>query len=72
MKNALNNAVEALALAVECGGELDQKTFVAALADLKAMLSAVQSYDRSLNDRGIAPDGNNYNELLSLIGVELI
>lgn len=70
MKSALNLALEALNLAAECGGELDHDTYVEAQQKLQALVDDVVKYDRKMDSEERVPEGDDYNELLSLLGLE--
>lgn len=67
MKSALKLALEALNLAVECGGGLDIDTYVEAKQKLQAMVDNIVRYDRKLDSDERVPQGDDYNELLSLL-----
>ncbi|MEW5511916.1 hypothetical protein ABGT16_04785 [Pseudomonas asiatica] len=67
MKSALKLALEALDLAAECGGELDLDTYVEAKQKLQAMVDDIVMYDRKLDSDERVPQGDDYNELLSLL-----
>lgn len=69
MKTVLKLALEALELAVECGGELDRSTYLEAQRELQAAVDEVVRYDRKMNAEERAPDGSDYNELLSMLGL---
>lgn len=69
MKSAIKLALEALVLAAECGVELDHEIYVEAQQKLQAMADGVVKYDRKLNSDERAPDGHDYNELLSALGL---
>lgn len=59
-------AIDALALAKECGGDLDKEVYRKAHAQLAALCSEVQAYDSQLNKNEVAPTGDDYNALLAL------
>jgi hypothetical protein len=67
MKSALKLALEALNLAAECGGELDLDTYEEAKRKLQAMVDDIVKYDRKLDSDERVPQGDDYNELLSLL-----
>ncbi|CAI9912066.1 TPA: hypothetical protein MXR76_005361 [Pseudomonas aeruginosa] len=69
MKSAIKLALEALELAAECGGELDHDIYVEAQQKLQAMADDVVKYDRKMDSEERAPDGHDYNELLSVLGL---
>lgn len=69
MQNALKLALEALRLAAECGGENDSETYVEAEESLREMVGKVVAYDREMDREERSPDGNDYNELLSILGL---
>lgn len=63
----LDCAIEALALAAQCGGELDLDQYKAALVRLTSLKKKIQEHDQTLNERAICPDGDDYNWLYSEI-----
>ncbi|NWC83142.1 hypothetical protein HX798_23045 [Pseudomonas putida] len=67
MKSALKLALEALELAVECGGALDLDTYVEAKRKLQSMVDNIVRYDRKLDRDERSPQGDDYNELLSIL-----
>lgn len=67
-QSAIVVAIKALQLAVECGGELDQPVYRDALTRLAEMQARVLAYAKRMEDSESVPEGNDYNELLSLIG----
>lgn len=71
MNNALANAVEALELAVESGGELDHQIYADSLAGLKKLLVDIAAHDQKLTELEQAPTGDDYNVIIeSLVGLE--
>jgi hypothetical protein len=69
MKFALDNAMRALELAKQCGGELDIEQYEQAYKDLAELRAAIVRYDQRLNDQEIAPTGDDYNEVMSFLGL---
>jgi len=69
MKSAINSAIEALEVAAECGGEIDLQMYQERLDELKKLRELILQYDKHLNEAGKAPDGDDYNALLSLTGL---
>jgi hypothetical protein len=59
-------ALEALNLAAECGGELHQKIYEEAKEKLQALVDEVAEYDSKMDRDERAPEGDDYNELLSI------
>ena len=69
MKSDIAIAIEALDLAVECGGDLDRPVFVQARDKLKALADKLVRYDQDIDDKEVSPDGSDYNEFALLIGI---
>lgn len=69
MHTPLDNAIAALAIAKQCGGELDTAHYEKAHSDLVQMREAIIVHDQRLNDEGKAPEGDDYNALLSILGL---
>jgi hypothetical protein len=67
MKNAIKNALEALLLGSECGGEMDQPIFSEAAVGLQALMDDIRAYDRKMTDEERVPTGDDYNELLMML-----
>lgn len=63
----LNEAIEALKLASECGGELDLEIYQAAHTGLIAMRDEIRAHDARLDDRQEPPTGDDYNQVLSIL-----
>lgn len=63
------NAVTALKLAAECGGELDRQQYRKAHEGLERLREQIIDYDNSLNAREVAPTGADYNALMSLLAL---
>lgn len=70
-QSALKLVSEALDLAVECGGDLDHDFYAEAKRQFKALVDSITKYDQTLNHDERSPDGNDYNELLALLGLDL-
>jgi hypothetical protein len=68
-QTALNHAVEALNLAIECGGEIDREIFVVAKQKLEAMVHAVVEYGAKMDRDERAPDGDDYNQLIAILEI---
>jgi len=66
-KHILARAIAALQLASECGGDLDIPEYKASLAGLLSIRDRIVAYNDSLNRREVAPTGDDYNELLTLL-----
>ncbi|MDG1580881.1 hypothetical protein [Pseudomonas sp. GOM6] len=69
MKSAINSAIEALEVAAESGGEIDLQMYQERLDELKQFRDEILQYDKRLNEAGKAPDGDDYNALMSLTGL---
>ncbi|HGN3115166.1 TPA: hypothetical protein ACKRQV_001250 [Pseudomonas aeruginosa] len=69
MSTALKLALEALKLAAECGGELDQDDYREAHQKLQEMVDSVVEHDREMDRQERVPDGDDYNTLLALLGL---
>lgn len=69
MSSALKLALEALKLAVDCGGEVDHDHYLAAHQQLQEMVDAVVQHDREMDRQERAPEGDDYNTVLSLLGL---
>lgn len=70
MKNPLDNAIQALELASQCGGELDLEIYAKAHQELVAMRNAILTHNHQRNEKIQAPDGKDYNKLWSLLGLQ--
>lgn len=66
-KGALDEAIEALALACESGGDLDHDIYVSAHANLLQLKSRIVAHDLQLLQREVAPDGTDYNQLYQMM-----
>lgn len=69
MSSALKLALEALKLAVDCGGDLDHEHYLEAHQQLQAMVDAVVQHDREMDRQERSPEGDDYNTLLSILGL---
>lgn len=69
MHTPLDNAIRALELAKECGGEEDLPQYASAHRDLVRMREAILAHDMQLTAREKAPDGDDYNRLWSILGL---
>lgn len=61
---ALGVAIEALALAKECGGEIDLATYAQAWSALSKLRDDIELYDADLSRNERAPTGDDYNRLI--------
>lgn len=68
-QTALNQALEALSLAAECGGELHLGVYAEAKQNLEAMVRAVVEYGAKMDGDERAPEGDDYNQLLSILAI---
>lgn len=71
VETALNQALEALTLAAESGGELDRDIYVEARRKLEIMMQAVVSYDAKIGSEDRPPEGDDYNQLLAILEIEV-
>lgn len=69
MSSPLDDAIHALKLAKECGGDEDLAQYEKAHQDLVCMRDSIIAHDKQLNEQGKAPDGDDYNKLWSLLGL---
>jgi len=69
-ESALKLALEALALAVECGGELDRDIYIEAKQSLEKMVQEVVAYDLAMSSDERPPQGGDYNHLLSILEIQ--
>lgn len=67
---ALNLALEALNLAAEIGGEQDRKVFVDAQQKLQGLINEVAQFDSKMNTEERVPEGDDYNQLVSLLEIQ--
>lgn len=65
----INRAIAALKLAAECGGELDRAEYLAAYEGLERIRDAAVAIDNRLNAIETAPSGDDYNDLMSALGL---
>lgn len=68
-RTALELTLEALELASECGGEIDREIYLNAKQALEGMIQEVVAYDTAMCSAERAPDGEDYNRLLSIIQI---
>lgn len=68
-KTTIVQAVEALALAAECGGENDQPYYEETHRAMQQLIQKIIAFDKKLNDREVAPTGNDYNALIEILGI---
>lgn len=64
---ALSLALEALNLAAECGGELHLEIYAEAKKQLQELVDTFVEYDLKMNNEERVPEGDDYNELLSIL-----
>jgi len=69
MSQPIAAALEALALAKECGGELDLDYYAKAHQELANVVEAAQNYDRSLLHAEASPTGVDYEHVMQLLGL---
>jgi hypothetical protein len=65
----IDRAIAALKLAAECGGELDRAEYKGACDGLVRIRDAVVAYDNRLNTTEISPTGDDYNNVMSTLGL---
>jgi hypothetical protein len=68
-QTALNQAIEALNLAAECGGELHLGVYAEAKQKLEAMVRAVVECGVKMDSDERAPEGDDYNQLMSILAI---
>lgn len=69
MNTPIKKALDALALAKECGGELDLQYYSESHAALDHVVQAARAYDASLNAAEQPPTGEDYEHIMSLLGL---
>jgi hypothetical protein len=67
---ALNLALEALKLAADCGSELDHKVYVDAKRKLQELIDSLIAFDSEMNNEERVPEGDDYNQLVSLLEIQ--
>ncbi len=67
--NQLNEAFAALKLAKESNDEHNRGTFEKAFEGLVALRGRILRYDQKLNDDEVAPTGDDYNEVIEMLGL---
>ncbi|KPG82238.1 hypothetical protein [Pseudomonas sp. RIT-PI-o] len=67
--NALKLALEALTLAVECGGETDREIYIEAKQKLDKLVRKVVAYGVAMDSAERPPEGADYNRLLSILEI---
>jgi len=72
MTNPIKNAVEALALAKERGGELDLPYYADTHAALEQAVRAARKHDASLDAAKRQPTGADYEHIMSLLGLRTV
>lgn len=65
----LKDAIEALKLAKECGGENDRDQYAKAYNGLVTLRDKILQIDQKLNADETAPTGDDYNEILAALGL---
>jgi hypothetical protein len=70
MTTPINDALEALTLAAQCGGELDLEQYRQALLALQNAVNAVREHDRNLNATEEPPTGDDYERILDILGLK--
>ena len=69
MSQPIAAAPEALALAKDCGGELDLDFYARTHQELSNVIEAVRSHDRNLMSAEASPTGADYEHLMQLLGL---
>mgnify|MGYP001627147326 CR=1 FL=1 len=69
MLKPLAAALQALALAKECGGELDLDFYASTHQDLSHVIEAARNHDRKLLTAEDSPTGADYEHLVQLLGL---
>lgn len=67
--SAIELALDALSLAVNCGGELDKSVYRAANDALRSLVDQINAFEDKLNERELVPTGDHYNSMMALLGV---
>lgn len=67
--SAIELALQALTLAVDCGGELDKSVYRAANDALRSLVDQINAFEDKLNERELVPTGDHYNAMMALLGV---
>ncbi|MPQ69494.1 hypothetical protein [Pseudomonas sp. MWU12-2323] len=70
-QSALKLIFDALDMVAQCGGKLDHGVCVEAKQRLEALVDDIVKYDQKMGRDERTPDGNDYNELLSLLEINL-
>lgn len=66
-KSPLDEAIEALALACESGGDLDREIYVSAHKRLELMKAEIIAHDQKLNQDEIVPTCDDYNRIFAMM-----
>ncbi len=66
-KGPLDEAIAALALACESGGDLDHEIYLSAHKSLEQMKANIMAHDQKLNQAEIAPGGDDYNQIVEMM-----
>jgi hypothetical protein len=69
MSQPIAIALEALALAKECGGELDLDFYARTHQELSNLIETVRSHDRNIMSAEASPTGADYEHLMQLLGL---
>lgn len=72
MNNPIQAALEALALAKQCGGELDLQHYAEAHTALDQVVQAARAYDATLEAAEQPPTGADYEHIMSLLGLRTL
>lgn len=72
MNNPITAALDVLALAKQCGGELDLQYYAEAHAALDQVVQSARTYDASLEAVEQPPTGADYEHIMSLLGLRTI
>lgn len=70
MKGKIGETIAALKLATDSGGNMEAHLYATALRGLVQLRKAVLEHDRKLNDEERIPTGDDYNALMSLLGLD--
>lgn len=66
-QSPLDQAIEALNLARESGGDLDYEIYEAAHQSLEQLKAKIIAYDEKLSKEEAVPDGDDYNQIIEMM-----
>lgn len=69
MSKPIAAALEALALAKQCGGELDLEYYAKTHQALTEVVEATRKHDRILMNAEASPTGADYEHVMQLLGL---